>query len=136
MTHNYFLYNNPATSKLTWIPWDNNEALQAGKQGGSLPLNFSGLNSNTWPLIGFLYADATYRAVYDGYLQEAIDGPLSVASMQARYNAYEALLAEYAAAERSGFTFLRNSAAFGQAFTTLRSHAQSRVTATQTYLGQ
>ena len=46
MTHNYFLYNDPATSKLTWIPWDNNEALQYGKNGGSLPLNFSGLNTS------------------------------------------------------------------------------------------
>ena len=28
---NYYLYNNSDTSKLTWIPWDNNEALQDGK---------------------------------------------------------------------------------------------------------
>lgn len=52
MTHNYFSYNNPANGLLTWIPWDNNEALQTGKQGGSLNLNFSGLNASQWPLIG------------------------------------------------------------------------------------
>jgi spore coat protein CotH len=67
MTHNYFLYNDPASSKLTWIPWDNNEALQYGKQGGSLPFNFSGLVASEWPLIGYLYADAVYKAKYDGY---------------------------------------------------------------------
>ena len=33
MTHNYFLYNNSDTNKLTWIPWDNNEALQLGENG-------------------------------------------------------------------------------------------------------
>lgn len=33
MTHNYYLYNNPENSLLTWIPWDNNEALQDGKMG-------------------------------------------------------------------------------------------------------
>jgi len=43
MTHNYFLYNNPENSKLTWIPWDNNEAFQDGKQGGALALDFSNL---------------------------------------------------------------------------------------------
>ena len=30
MTHNYYLYNNPDNNLLTWIPWDNNEALQTG----------------------------------------------------------------------------------------------------------
>lgn len=46
MTHNYFLYNNPDNNLLTWIPWDNNEALQLGKRGGSHALNFSGLSAN------------------------------------------------------------------------------------------
>jgi len=134
--HNYFLYNAHATSKLTWIPWDNNEALQDGRNGGSLPLDFAGLSAPKWPLIAFLYADATYRATYEGYLRQAIDGPLAVAAMHARYDAYEALLAEYAAAERPGFTFKQSPTAFAEAFVTLGSHAQGRVAATQTYLGQ
>ncbi|WP_273276290.1 CotH kinase family protein, partial [Maribacter polysiphoniae] len=54
MEHNYYLYNNPDNNLLTWIPWDNNEALQDGKQGGSLNLDFSDLSSATWPLIGYL----------------------------------------------------------------------------------
>ena len=33
MAHNYYLYNDPTTGLLTWIPWDNNEALTSG--GGS-----------------------------------------------------------------------------------------------------
>ena len=43
MTQNYYLYNDPDTGQLTWIPWDNNEALQEGKMGGSLALDFSDL---------------------------------------------------------------------------------------------
>ena len=27
--HNYYLYNDPYTNKIVWIPWDNNEALTA-----------------------------------------------------------------------------------------------------------
>ncbi len=54
MTQNYYLYNNPDNGKLTWIPWDNNEALQDGKMGGALDLDFSNIESGAWPLIEFL----------------------------------------------------------------------------------
>ena len=67
MEHNYYLYNNPDNNLLTWIPWDHNEALQTGKRGGSLPLDFSGMNDSEWPLIGYLYADEVYKAKYDDY---------------------------------------------------------------------
>jgi spore coat protein H len=134
MTHNYYLYQAPDTGRLTWIPWDNNEALQAGKRGGALPLDFSGLRAATWPLIGFLYADPVYRAKYELYLQETIDGPFTVDAMHARYDAYEALIEPYATTERQGFTFLRSPAAFAAALVTLRTHAEDRVEATENYL--
>ncbi|HJM75678.1 MAG TPA: CotH kinase family protein [Dehalococcoidia bacterium] len=136
MTHNYYLYNRPETSRLTWIPWDNNEALQTGKSGGALPLDFAGLQTATWPLIGFLYADPVYRATYEEYLQQTIDDAFTVAGMHARYDAYQTLIEPYATTERPGFTFLNNAAAFDSAFTTLRNHAESRVAATQSYLSQ
>ncbi|MBB3838935.1 hypothetical protein FHS57_002941 [Runella defluvii] len=34
MAHNFYLYNSP-TKKLTWIPWDNNEAFSS--RGGGMP---------------------------------------------------------------------------------------------------
>ena len=33
MAHNFYLYNDPSTGLLTWIPWDNNEALSGGGGG-------------------------------------------------------------------------------------------------------
>ena len=105
MTHNYFLYNNPDSSKLTWIPWDNNEALQTGKMGGSLPLNFSGLNASEWPIIGYLYQDAVYKAKYDTYVQEVIDGAFNETTLQALYTSYATLLESVATSEVSGYTF-------------------------------
>ncbi len=30
MQHNYYLYNNPETGQLVWIPWDNNESFKSG----------------------------------------------------------------------------------------------------------
>ncbi len=134
MTHNYFLYNNPATGKLTWIPWDNNEALQTGKNGGSLPLNFSGLSSSSWPLIGYIYSDAVYKAKYDAYVKETIEGPFATSYIQGVYDTYAALVSPYATTEVSGYTFLSSSSSFSSAVSTLKTHATSRATAVSSYL--
>lgn len=134
MTHNYFLYNNPDTSKLTWIAWDNNEALQTGKQGGSYALNFSGLSSSQWPIIGNMYADAVYKAKYDAYVQEVIDGAFNETTMHALYTTYAALIEPYATTEVSGYTFLSSGSAFQSGVTALKSHATSRKSAVSNYL--
>ena len=134
MTHNYFLYNNPATNKLTWLPWDNNESLQTGKQGGSHALNFSGLNANDWPLIGYLYQDEVYKAKYDTYVQETINGAFNETSIQALYTSYAALIEQYATSELSGFTFLNNSSDFQSAVSQLKTHVTTRKTAVNNYL--
>ena len=134
MTHNYFLYNDPATSKLTWIPWDNNEALQTGKMGGSLPLNFSGLSSSQWPLIGYMYQDEVYKEKYDAYVEEVINGAFNETTIQALYTSYAALVEEYATSEVAGYSFLNNSSDFQSAVSQLKSHATSRKTAVAAYL--
>jgi len=134
MTHNYYLYNDPNTNKLTWIPWDNNEALQYGKQGGSLPLDFSGLNTSEWPLIGYLYEDAVYKAQYDSYLQEIIDGAFNVSTIQSQYSTYSALIEPYATTEIEGYTFLNSSSDFQIAVNELNSHVTERATAVNNYL--
>lgn len=134
MTHNYFLYNDPETSKLTWIPWDNNESLQSGKRGGSHALDFSTLNSSEWPLIGYLYQDEVYKAKYDTYVKEVIDGAFNETTIQALYTSYASLLESHATAEISGYTFLNNSSEFQSAINTLKSHVTSRKTAVDNYL--
>jgi len=134
MTHNYFLYNNPANGKLTWIPWDNNEALQEGNREGSLNLDFSDLNSTSWPLIGYLYADEVYRGIYDNYVAEVRDGVFNTANIQSLYDEYAELIAPFANTEISGYTFLRNGEAFQQAITTLKNHVSQREDAVNNYL--
>ena len=134
MEHNYYLYNNPDNNLLTWIPWDNNEALQTGKMGGSLPLDFSGMNDSEWPLIGYLYADEVYKAKYDAYVQETIDGPFETSYIQSVYDAYAALIEPYATSEVPGYSFLNNPAGFNQAITSLHQHAESRSSAADQYL--
>jgi hypothetical protein len=134
MEHNYYLYNNPDNNLLTWIPWDNNEALQDGKQGGSLNLNFSDLSSNTWPLIEYLYEDEVYKAKYDAYVKATIDGPFETSYIQGVYDTYANLVEPYATSEIYGYTFLNSSSSFYSAISTLKSHASSRATAVNNYL--
>lgn len=134
MTHNYYLYNNPDTEKLSWIPWDNNEALQEGNQQGALNLDFSDLNSASWPLIGYLYQDVTYKAQYDAYVQEVVDNVFNVSTMQTKYAIYAALLEPYASLEVSGYTFLSSSSDFQVAISQLNSHVSARATAVSNYL--
>ncbi|MFK7775822.1 MAG: CotH kinase family protein [Saprospiraceae bacterium] len=134
MTHNYFLYNNPDNNLLTWIPWDNNEALQTGKRSGAHALNFSGLSSSDWPLIGFLYSDDVYKATYDAYVLEIAIDVFNASAMESLYTSYAALIEPYATTERDGFTFLNGAASFQSAITTLKNHAVSRTAAVNDYL--
>ncbi len=136
MTHNYYLYNNPDDNLLTWIPWDNNEALQSGNREGSLPLDFSGLSSAQWPLIGYLYADAVYKAQYDTYVEEVINGVFDAGTIQATYTTYAALIEPYATTETDGYTFLNSGAEFQSAVNTLKTHATQRTAAVEAYLNQ
>lgn len=134
MTHNYFLYNNPDTNKLTWIPWDNNEALQNGNREGSLALDFSDLNTTQWPIIGYMYQDEIYKAKYKTYLQEVIDGPFNASNMQMLYDSYAALIEPYATIEEAGYTFLNSSSDFQIAINQLKNHVSSRTSAVNSYL--
>ena len=134
MIHNYYLYNNPDTGKLTWIPWDNNESLQEGKQGGAMNLDFSNLTDSEWPLIAKIYADAEYKADYDAYLSEVIDGAFDTTAIQAKYETYKALVESDATTEEAGYSFLNSTNDFYNEVTTLKAHASSRASAVDSYL--
>jgi len=136
MSHNYYLYNNPETNKLTWIPWDNNEALQYGKQQGSTELDFSDVTASQWPLISYLYNDDVYQAKYDAYVQEVIEGAFKEATVQALYTRYSSLIEPYATTEIEGYTFLNSSADFQNAVNELNVHASTRTTAVNSYLNR
>lgn len=136
MTQNYYLYNDPETSKLIWIPWDHNEALQAGKQGGALRLDFSNMEANSWPLIEKLYADEMYKAQYDYYLMEVIGDAFETSSTQMLYDNYSYLVEPYATSEIAGYSFLNRATDFYNAVSELKAHASSRNTAVDTYLSQ
>lgn len=135
MTHNYYLYNNPNGNQLTWIPWDNNEALQAGKMGGALSLSLDEVGNN-WPLIRYLLNDEAYRQKYRTYMLQFIQDVFIPNEMSGTYSTYYALLKEYAYAEEPNYTFLHSDADFDQAVQYLKTHVQERNDAVHVYLNQ
>nr|WP_246124543.1 CotH kinase family protein [Bizionia gelidisalsuginis] len=134
MSHNYFLHNNLENSKLTWIPWDNNEALQEGNMEGSPALDFSDVNATQWPLISYLYADAVYKAKYDAYVQDVVDGAFNVGTIQGQYATYSVLVEPYATSEIEGYSFLNSSSDFQVAINELNAHVSQRATAVSNLL--
>jgi len=133
MTHNYFLYNNPDNNLLTWIPWDNNEALQGGKMGGALSMSLSEVGNN-WPLIRYLMDFDAYEQVYKGYTLQFIEEVFIASDMVTTYSSYYELLKEYAYSEESGYTYINYDSNFDQAVAALKTHVQSRNNAVLSYI--
>ena len=128
MTHNYYLYHDPATDLLTWISWDHNLTLggmggfrgggfggQGGANGGQPPnggfgggpggrsqVTFDKANVGAnWPLIRFLMDDPTYHARYVSELKTLRSSIFDPVALQAKYQALADWLESVAILESS-----------------------------------
>ena len=133
MTHNYYLYNDPADGLMKWIPWDNNEAFEEGKQGGSLSFEFSEISSAAWPMIGYIHDNADYEAAFKTHINDFINGIFEPSAAQNRYAYWENLIQESVDAETSDYTFLNNTSEFSSAISDLGSHASARYIVADAY---
>ncbi|WP_068475326.1 CotH kinase family protein [Saccharicrinis aurantiacus] len=133
MTHNFYLYNNHNTNLLNWIPWDNNEALQYGKNGGALSFSMSEVGSS-WPLISYLIAIPEYNTIYENYLNEFINTVFIPSELSSIYDSYYNLLKEFAYNERSGYTYIGSDSNFDAAVDELKAHVTERNNAVINYL--
>ncbi|MBN1178663.1 MAG: CotH kinase family protein [Anaerolineae bacterium] len=134
MSHNYYLYHDPTTDLLTWIPWDNNEALSSRQRSaGVLSLSLDDVDAQ-WPLIRYLMDDPVYHAQYVAYVEAVSDGPFEPARMEATYRELAELIEPYALAENEGYSYFRSDEAFYTAIEELVDHAYSRAEAAEAYL--
>ena len=137
MGHNYYLYNNPYTNKLVWIPWDNNEALSNEKRE---PLSFSMDEvGSSWPLIRYLINIPEYEALYEAYLQEVIEGAFNPSKVKETYSYYHNLISDYvigAEGEIDGYTFLNYSSQFTNSLDDQNTHVDARHDAVMNYLSK
>lgn len=129
MTHNFYLYRNPATGLLEWIPWDNNEALVSNSR--CLTLGAAEVTSK-WPLIRYLLDNADYAAQYRLYVHDFATNYFNAARMVPVYAAQSALIQEAVASEGAGYTFT-SSNMFISAILTLKNHVSLRNAAALAY---
>ncbi len=134
MSHNYYLYHDPTTDLLTWIPWDNNEALNSSVGARpALSIALDEVNAQ-WPLIRYLLDDEVYRAQYITYVETFIDTVFEPEEVARTYRELAALIEPSVLAENEGYTFLRSDAAFYNAIDALIAHATERYEAAAAYV--
>lgn len=95
--HNYYIYNNPATGLLTWIPWDHDRIL-SGRDLTTLDRVDVGAE---WPLIRYLLDQPAYYSAYVDYLAEMVEGPYDPDRMEMRVWEMAGIV-RYQAAQESG----------------------------------
>jgi spore coat protein CotH len=129
MPHNFYLYRNPATQRLEWIPWDSNEALASSVR--SLGIGASTVTSS-WPLIRCLLDDPGYAAQYRANVHEFAAGLFNATRMVSLYEAQSALVRDSVLREGAGYTYTPPSL-FTAAVSALQVHVAGRETAALAY---
>lgn len=135
MSHNYYLYHDPADDLIKWIVWDNNESFSSGSgQKSALSLGMSEVSSS-WPLISYLIDVDDYKEDYEGYLQDFNDNYYVPTEMDAVYENLYSLIYSSATSESSSYTFLSGGASgFNAAVEELKDFCQERNSAVSSYL--
>ncbi|GAB3516162.1 hypothetical protein GCM10027442_33250 [Emticicia fontis] len=134
MAHNYYLYNSP-TKKLTWIPWDHNEAMKSsGRNIVSLAMTEV---ARTWPLLRYVADDAVYFAKYKQYVSEFTSNVFTVAKMGTLFDKYSNLIAPFVngtEVEQKPYSNLTSTASFQTEVAALKTHVSTRNQAVVTFL--
>jgi spore coat protein H len=135
MAQNYYLYNQPDKG-LTWIPWDNNEALM---NRGNLPAPISHSQvGNNWPLIRYLMDDPVYQAQYKEHVREFKDEVFTSQKMNDLLDTYHNLISPFVlgpqAVEQGKYTHLTNSTAFTSELEAIKQHVANQIVKVSEYL--
>jgi spore coat protein CotH len=126
MTHNYYLYHDPTTDQIIWIPWDNNEALSSGRGRRNVTSLAMDEVGDDWPLIRYLLDDEVYYVQYVAYVDAVINTAFEPAKMETTYRELAALIEPYVLSENAEHTHLQSEADFYAAIEELVEHAYAR----------
>lgn len=152
MAHNYYFYNH-STLKLTWIPWDHNEAFagspgitgtSTGGNGGpgappgqnavSLSMNEV---STTWPLLRHIADDPVYFAKYKQYMKSFKDNVFTEAYMNGLIDKYQNLITSSvigANGEKPQYSYITSESSFTSTFTAMKTHVTARRSLVTTFV--
>ncbi|MBI9073964.1 MAG: CotH kinase family protein [Desulfatibacillum sp.] len=129
MPHNFYLYQNPDTMLLEWIPWDNNEALVSVPMCPSLS---AWEITSDWPLLRYLLDDDDYADEYRQYVHDFADTLFNAARMVPIYEDYATLIEDSVSWEQAGYTFTSTNK-FQSAINVLKNHVATREAAAKSY---
>ncbi|GAB3957279.1 hypothetical protein GCM10028805_49540 [Spirosoma harenae] len=139
MAHNYYLYNSP-TSKITWIPWDHNQAMTStGSGAGSgraVSLEMTEVTTS-WPLLYVVAQDALYYEKYKKYVKAFTQNVFTSANISALIDQNYNLITPYvtgAEKEQKPYSYLSSTTDFTNGIATLKSHVTSRIQAANTFI--
>lgn len=124
MAHNHYLYNH-SSKKLTWIPWDNNEALTSNAR---VQLSLAGVAAS-WPLIRYIADDAIYYQKYKTYVKDFNDNVFTTAKMNALFDKNTNLISPFVNGtekEQAPYSNLTNTTSFTAALPSLKQHVVAR----------
>lgn len=124
MAHNHYLYNH-SSKKLTWIPWDNNEALTSNVR---VQLSLAGVAAS-WPLIRYIADDAVYYQKYKTYVKDFNDNVFTTAKMNALFDKNTNLITPFVNGtekEQAPYSNLTNTTNFTAALPSLKQHVVAR----------
>jgi hypothetical protein len=92
--HNFYVYHNPATGRLTWFSWDHN--MTFGEEARSVFNLDRAYVPDAWPLIRFLLDDPVYRERYVQLLKENASTVLAPDALTAKIRAHTQVIAPVA----------------------------------------
>jgi len=136
MQHNYYLYNDPESGQLVWIPWDNNESMKSGGQmrdRSALQLDLSGVGDN-WPLVSYFRDDPVYYQKYLSYVDEFLENTFVLEDMAETYQYYHDLITPYILDEGSDFTQISSTQAFNNSVSGLIQYTKERIYIAENFL--
>jgi spore coat protein CotH len=98
-SHNFYLYDDPATRRLTWISWDHNLTFR-DDPARATTLDKADV-TDAWPLIRFLLDDQVYRQRYVELLAENAGSVLAADTIAAKAEALAAATSPVATKDMS-----------------------------------
>ena len=148
MAHNYYLYHDPASDQLVWIPWDNttNPSAAAGggaEGGGRLPNGASTSASigneevgENRPLISYLLADEVYWQKYVQSVENVVADVFTPQALAPVIQDLHDLVTPYVKAEMESTAGLAKTNAFNASAESLITHINQRYQAALEFLAE
>lgn len=135
LPHNYYLYHDPVSDLLVWIPWDHDNALKATPDAPVLDFVFNKIGED-WPLINFLINNNAFNEAFRKEVSEFIEGPFQMDRFIPVLVKNLDIVTPFVLQERFPFTCLNNPEEFHNEREAILNHTSKRFQEAIDFLNQ